>query len=548
MDAFVELFRRLDQTTRTKEKLAALIDYFRSEEPRSAAWALWFLVGRRPRMAVRTALLREWIAELSDLPLWMVETCYGQVGDLAETLALLHPVSVAESSPRPLPLWQLVEERVLALNDWDEGFRFALVRQTWSELSAEGRFLYNKLLTGAFRVGVSKGLATRALAEAFGLDRSLVEHRLMGDWRPSPDWFNELVEPAGAASVVLPTQPYPFFLASPLESEPNALGSVADWIVEWKWDGIRAQLIRRAGVVLLWSRGDEMVSDAFPEVLEIASRLPDGTVLDGELLAWHAGKPLPFNALQRRLGRSSAGKTIRAEVPVIYRPYDCLESGGVDRRHETLRVRRGHLDEMLRGIGAFDDGAAISVGDRPTVDSWDAVRALRGRARELGVEGLMLKRSASAYRTGRTRTDWLKWKVDPLEIDAVLVAAQAGHGRRSGLFTDYTFALQSDHGLVTFAKAYSGLSDVEIAELDRWIRSHTLGTHGPVRTVEAVQVFEIGFEAIAPSSRHKCGYAVRFPRIRRWRRDKRPADAGSVEQLEALMISSGGVSPAPADS
>lgn len=530
MKAFTDLFTRLDESNRTNDKVAALRLYFETADPRSAAWALWFLMGNRLRAPVKTKLLREWASSLSEFPLWMVEECYSHVGDLAETLALIIPVG--EGAADDTPLWRLVEDKVMALADWDGPLQFQLVREAWATLSPQERFVYNKLITGGFRVGVSRTLVVRALAECAEVDRAVMEHRLMGDWKPSAEAFQRLLSDEDDTSDN-PARPYPFFLAYPLEGEPAALGEPGDWRAEWKWDGIRAQLIKRAGQVMLWSRGEEMIAERFPEVATLAARLPDGVVLDGELLAWRAGRPLPFSTLQKRIGRTKLSPKVLAESPAAFLAYDCLEHEGQNRREETLQRRVALLGKVIAEFNVAD--SALILAQPVEFGEWSELATLREQSRERGVEGLMLKRWDSPYRVGRVKGDWWKWKIDPYSLDAVMVAAQAGHGRRSGLYTDYTFALWDGDELVTFAKAYSGLTDAEIVEVDRWVRRHTVSRHGPVRVVEPELVFELHFEGIAESSRHKSGIAVRFPRMARWRRDKPPAEADTLETVRSLL-------------
>lgn len=530
MKAFTDLFTRLDESNRTNDKVLAMREYFGAVEARSAAWALWFLMGNRLRAPVKTKLLREWAAQLSEFPVWMVEECYSHVGDLAETLALILPGG--EGTGSATPLWRLVEDKVMALADWDGPIQFQLVREAWTKLSPSERFVYNKLITGGFRVGVSRSLVVRALAEFAGVERPVMEHRLMGDWKPSAEAFERLLNDQDDAHDH-PARPYPFFLAYALETEPAALGEPGEWRAEWKWDGIRAQLIKRAGQVMLWSRGEEMIAERFPEVTTLAARLPDGVVLDGELLAWRDGRPLPFSALQKRIGRTKLTPKVLVESPAAFLAYDCLEFEGMDVREQALRGRVALLDKVIAEFNV----ATSALIQAPLVQflHWSDLIKLRSESRARGVEGLMLKRWNSPYRVGRVKGDWWKWKVDPYSVDAVMVAAQAGHGRRSGLHTDYTFAIWNGDELVTFAKAYSGLTDVEIVEVDRWIRAHTLSRHGPVRVVEPQLVFELHFEGIAESTRHKSGLAVRFPRIARWRRDKKSTEADSLDSVSALL-------------
>ncbi len=526
MKAFAELFDRLDRTTATNAKLAALVDYFSTSQPADAAWAVNFLTGKRLKRLVNTRDLREWTALATGLPAWLIEDSYEQVGDLAETMHLLLPPGPPEGTA--LTLAELVETRIKPLKDLDDDSRRAAVMALWQELDGSERFLFNKLLTGGFRVGVSKRLVTRALAEVAGVDSTLIAHRLMGRWQPTAQAFQALIAPASENDMDTAT-PYPFFLASPLDDEPDSLGNPADWQAEWKWDGIRAQLIRRGGQTFIWSRGEELMAGRFPEIEAAAETLPNGVVLDGEILAWRDDQPLPFAVLQRRIGRKKPGATTLARAPVAFLAYDCLEWRGQDSRQSPLSERVQHLDHALGQAPLLRRSTEIDF------QQWAELAELRDGARERGVEGLMLKRRASPYRVGRKRGEWWKWKVEPYTFDGVLIYAQPGHGRRSGLFTDYTFAVHDGERLVPVAKAYSGLTQKEIDRLDRWIRNHTLERFGPVRSVEPVHVFELAFEGIQASARHKSGIALRFPRIHRWREDLRPADADRLDDLKRLL-------------
>lgn len=552
MRAFHQLFTELDRTTRTADKVAALEKYFRAAPPADAAWALWFLSGQRLKRAVKTIHLRQWAAEAAGLPIWMLEECYEHVGDLGETLALLLPDNPGAT---PLSLAQLAEQRLRPLVGASEARQRELLRQTWAELNTSQRFLWHKLIMGNFRVGVSRALLIRALAQIAGVDAAVMTHRLMGEWRPTAEDFVRLL--SGENDGDDPAKPYPFHLASPLEGEASALGDVRDWQCEWKWDGIRAQLIRRAGQVVLWSRGEEIITSGFPEIAEVATALPDGTVLDGEVLAWREERPLTFARLQRRLNRREAGASLQTEVPVVFMAYDLLETDGVDWRERPLRERRAALAEIVeraktaprpkRHVAVQGDlfdlepldpaapATALRLSGEVAVASWDHVARRWHEARQLGTEGLMLKHRESSYGVGRQRGVWWKWKVAPFLCDAVLIAAQPGHGRRATLFTDYTFGVWSGKDLVPVAKAYSGLTDEEIAEVDAFVRANITGRFGPVRSVNAELVFELAFEGVAPSSRHKSGLALRFPRIHRWRRDKPPREADTLETLLELV-------------
>jgi len=541
MKRFTRLFAELDASNRTNAKLAALERYFREAPPEDAAWALFFLTGNRFKRPVTTRDLRAWAAELSGFPAWMVEACHDHAGDLAETLALLVRGDEAGEGAAPA-LHRLVEERIARLREMDEAAKRRTVETAWRSMGARERLVFNKLITGGFRVGVSRTLVNRALANVAGVEPAVMAHRLMGDWRPGPGDYRRLV--SGDATEDDPAKPYPFYLAYPLDEATEAdlegaLGPVGRWRAEWKWDGFRAQLIKRAGMAILWSRGEERVETQFPEIAEAAAALPDGTVIDGEVLAWDAGRdrPLTFGFLQRRLGRKTVGKKLRAEAPAAYMAFDLLEDGGADIRAEGTDARRARLDRVF-------ESAAASPPLRRSADlapaSWDALARWRSESRARAVEGCMLKKRDAPYGVGRVKGAWWKWKIEPHTADAVLVYAQQGHGKRAGLYTDYTFSVWRDGELVPFAKAYSGLTDREIRRVDRWIRDHTVDHHGPVRVVEPELVFEIAFEGIMPSNRHKSGLAVRFPRIQRWRGDKSAAEADSLDTLKSLLPSDGG--------
>jgi len=532
MKRFADLYRALDESTATLDKRAALIGYFRDAPPRDAVWALYLLsggkiTGARQKIA-GTGELRAWIAQESATPDWLVDDSYDHVGDLAETLALLLD-DPSEVQP-DIGLAEWIEERLLPVANQDESVRRAVVVDAWHALPYGQRLVFNKLLTGSLRVGVSQRLVQQALAEMSGIDISRIAQRMLGAWAPSADFLRDLLTEAELPSDR--QQPYPFFLASPLEAEVHTLGEIADWRLEWKWDGIRLQLIRRHGEVALWSRGEERLDGRFPEIEQAAATLPRDCVIDGELMAWRDGMdaPMPFTALQTRIQRRKPGAKTLADTPARVLAYDLLELDGEDLRERPLDERRALLASLLASHG----DPRIVVSPQVQADSWDAAARIREDSRARGVEGLMLKRGSSTYQGGRRRGDWWKWKIDPLTIDAVLIYAQAGHGRRSTLYTDYTFGLWDGQVLVPVAKAYSGLDDAEILKLDSWIRAHTTERFGPVRAVTPHHVFELGFEAVNLSKRHKSGVATRFPRILRWRHDKPMAEADRLEDLKAL--------------
>ncbi|MBI3411418.1 MAG: ATP-dependent DNA ligase [Planctomycetes bacterium] len=527
MRAFATLYSRLDSTTKTNRKLGALRDYFSTAAPADAAWAVHFLVGRTLKRLINSRELQTWGAAAAGIPDWLFLECYSAVGDMAETLALLLPPP-AESTPLPLHYW--VEAVLARLGSLAEDEKRAALVNAWQSMDREQRLVWNKLITGGFRVGVSHKLVVRALAEAGGLPAATVAHRLMGDWTPSAEFFQQLLAKEGGTAEV--SRPYPFFLAYPLEDPPESLGSITDWQCEWKWDGIRAQLLRRQGKTYLWSRGEELVTERFPEISEEAERLPEGTALDGEILAWKDGAVLPFALLQQRIGRKKLGPKILDDVPVALLTFDILEKEGQDVRAMPLSERRKYLAEILERLFL---PRHILLSPMVEAASWEALAAAREGSRTRNVEGVMLKRLDSPYGVGRQRGPWWKWKINPHTVDAVLIYAQLGHGRRASLHTDYTFGVWHDGELVPFAKAYSGLTDEEIREVDRFVRNHTLERFGPVRRVEPTLVFEIAFEGIQKSTRHKSGIAVRFPRMARWRHDKKAEEADTLERLKGMI-------------
>lgn len=550
---FVALVERLDRSPGTSARVEALVDYFSSAAPADAAWALQVLLGKQRRRLITGRRLRQICLEGSPLPEWLFDDCYAQVGDTAETIALLwqqqtpasdHCGPLHSGPPGAGSLQAWMEELLPAAAALESEPQARRVRELWSGLDPTALLVVNKLLTGGFRIGVAQGLVIRALAKLSGLEESLLSHRLMGGFSPSAQAFRQLIAPAGAGEAA-PSRPYPFFLASPLPSAEGGAaplpGRAGDWLCEWKWDGIRGQLIRRGGDTFLWSRGEELINHAFPELIAAAAALTDGTVLDGELIVWPHGseRPAPFAQLQRRLGRKLPGRRLLTECPAVFMAYDLLEQGGDDRRPWPLGRRRAALEDLIQELQqAAQPPAAGRLRLSPLLplQAWDQLEHRREQARAAGAEGLMLKAAHSPYLAGRRRGHWWKHKLEPYRLDAVLLYAQAGSGRRANLFTDYTFGLWNGEGqLVSFAKAYSGLDDGEIAELDRWVRSHTTERFGPVRAVRPLQVFELAFEGLQRSSRHKSGIAVRFPRIARWRRDKPAGEADTLASALALL-------------
>ncbi|MFT6023780.1 MAG: DNA ligase-1 [Ascidiaceihabitans sp.] len=534
MKQFAALFAQLDQSTKTNAKLAALVTYFDSADDADKIWTIALFSSRRPKRTVTTTRLRMWAAELAGIPDWLFDECYPIVGDLAETIALILPPPT-RSSDHSLSFWI---DHLKSLADVDEPARKRAILDAWDQLDTAERFLFNKLITGGFRVGISQKLITRALAKHLasttGQTEAELAHRLMGKWDPATTTWHDLIEAEDASADA--SRPYPFYLATGLDSEPQDLGAPTDWQAEWKWDGIRGQLILRDGQYFVWSRGEELMTDRFPELARAIDYLPSGTVLDGELLVWLEGAPQPFNALQKRIGRKTVPKKLLNDAPVILYAYDLLEWDGVDLREQPLHHRRALLEQACADL---PDDAPVQLSPTIPFAAWQDLAVTRATARENQAEGLMIKRADSPYRVGRKKGDWWKWKLDPLTIDAVMIYAQSGHGRRANLFTDYTFAVWNGNDLVPFTKAYSGLKDEEFRKITAWVKKNTLQRFGPVRQVTPHHVFEIAFEGIQASSRHKSGVALRFPRMARWRHDKSVQDANTLDDLNEMLATYG---------
>ncbi len=528
MKEFAALIYILGTTTKTNEKLKALQDYFAAAGDKDKVWVIALFTGRRPKRTISSTLLKQWCAEYIDIPLWLFDECYHTVGDLSETIALLTPDN-EETASADKPLHYYIEW-FLQSGKLSEEEKKDFMLQSWQELaSASERFVFNKLLSGAFRIGVSQQLLVQALTKVTNLEVPVVAHRISGKWDATHISFNELLFTSDTAADA--SKPYPFYLAYPLEIGPASLGEPHEWQAEWKWDGIRGQMIKRNNSLFVWSRGEELITEKFPEYETMLPLLPDGIVLDGEIIPAIDGKPLAFAQLQTRIGRKNISKKILQEVPVSFFVYDILEYNGTDIRETSLDKRRTLLEQLVTAIN--HPGLLLS----PSIhfNSWDELTGIRAGSRDQLAEGLMLKRKTSAYQTGRKRGDWWKWKIEPLVIDAVMIYAQKGSGRRSNLYTDYTFAVRDGDKLVPFAKAYSGLTDKEIAQVDAFVKRNAIEKFGPVRTVKPELVFELAFEGIAASNRHKSGVALRFPRISRWRTDKKPDEINTLDDLKAML-------------
>lgn len=521
MQRFVQLLRELDQTTSTNKKVESLKNYFEEVPASDACWGLFLISGNKIPTKINRTFLHEAFCEFMQMPMWLFKESAFHVGDTSETMALLRgPV---ENPVTPPGLGEFVENKLLKLKSISSEEVKQHLHEWWGSYDEEVLFLIHKCFSGNFRMGVSRNLLIQAMAQVAGVDKETMSFRLMGAFVPTVESYEALLSPEITVENI--SKPYPYFLASPVENPEEMFDHWQEWCVEWKWDGIRCQVIKRNGEVFLWSRGEELINESFPDVMTQASLLPDGTVIDGELLPFKDGKVLSFANLQTRLNRKNVTKKDLQTTPISIMAYDVLEWEGVDIRERPLRERR----EILESVNVFP------VSELVHAESMEEAREIRLESRERGVEGFMLKRWTSSYQTGRKRGDWWKWKIDPLTIDCVLLYAQPGTGRRSGLFTDYTLAVWQENELIPVTKAYSGLTDEELGKMDQWIKRNTVEKFGPVRSVKPEQVFEIAFEGIQESSRHKAGVALRFPRILRWRKDKKPEDADTLDDVKKLL-------------
>jgi DNA ligase-1 len=527
LELFAKLVSELSASTKTNDKLQSLVDYFAIAPDSDKVWVIAIFSGRRPRRAVNSRLMRDWCTEITNYPSWLFDECYHTVGDLSETLALLLPETKNENQINKNLSHYL--ETFISIEKQDESIRKKFIIDSWNQMSRDERFVFNKLITGSFRIGVSQKTIVNALAKTVDLSASVIAHRISGNWDPVTTTFDDLL--TESASVSDFSKPYPFYLAYALEETPETLGDPCEWQAEWKWDGIRGQLIKRNNELFVWSRGEELMTDKFPEYFILKDLLPDGVVIDGEIIPSVDGKPLPFSVLQTRIGRKNIGKKQLLDAPICFFAYDLLEYNMEDMRNLPLQERRKILEEIVLPI----KNKSIQISEIINFNSWEKLGEIRTHSREMNSEGIMLKRKNSDYKVGRKRGDWWKWKIDPLTIDCVMVYAQKGSGRRSNLYTDYTFAVKDGDQLVTFTKAYSGLTDKEFAQVDNFVKRNSIEKFGPVRTVKPELVFEIAFEGIAASNRHKSGVALRFPRMSRWRKDKTVDEINTIEDLKAML-------------
>lgn len=529
MKLFSELFQKLDQTTKSKEKINALADYFALAPDQDKLWTMALFSHRRPKRTVTTSYLREWAAEISNIDTWLFEESYHIVGDLAETIALITPKKT-KNSTKTLSEWiGAIKSQAKKTEEEKKAF----VLDAWTSLDKEETFLFNKLITGGFRVGVSQKTIVKALSKLTGQEENKLAHRLMGNWSPDEDSFQNLILDDNPSDDL--SRPYPFYLAYALDKDLEEIGPISDWQIEQKWDGIRGQIIKRNNEIFVWSRGEELVTDKYPEFEKLKLLPLDDFVIDGEILPFKYGRPLPFNKLQTRIGRKNISKKLLLDTPVILMAYDLLEYNGEDIRAQPLIERREKLLEILVSTREVLDQIPLVLSEELIYERWEQVAEAREQAKKDGIEGLMLKQRSSTYKTGRKKGEWWKWKVEPYTIDAVLLYAMRGHGRRANLFTDFTFAVHDGDNLVPFTKAYSGLTDAEFLEVTNFVKKNTIERHGPVRSVKPELIFEIAFEDINESNRHKCGLALRFPRMKRIRNDKKLEEAGTLFELQSLL-------------
>jgi DNA ligase-1 len=523
---FAELIQQLELSNKTNDKIAALVDYFSTAAERDKPYVIAMFTGKKPKRPVNTSLIKQWAIELSTIPEWLFTESYHSVGDLSETIALILPPATNEID-KPLEQWinELAE-----LGKQSDEEKKAYIITAWNGLGTAERFIFNKLISGNFRIGVSNKMLVNAIAKQSNIDSSKIMHAIMGKWNPNEITYQQLVE--GEHVNTDNSWPYPFCLAYALDTDPANIGAPTAWQAEWKWDGIRGQIIKRNGELFIWSRGEELVTDQFPELHFLKDELTDGTVLDGEILSVKDGQVQSFSTLQQRLNRKTIHKSQLTDAPIGFYAYDILEHHGTDIRLNPLSDRRKLLEDVFSKLQTKNVAFTSPVIDFKT---WEDLAALRLTARAINSEGIMLKKLDSVFHTGRKRGDWWKWKINPYTVDTVMIYAQKGSGRRANFYTDYTFAVRDGEKLITIAKAYSGLTDKEIKEVNSFVNKNAIEKFGPVRTVKPELVFEIAFEGIAESKRHKAGLALRFPRIARWRKDKKADEINTLEDLRQLI-------------
>jgi len=520
MEVFAALLEALVFTPSRNGKLRLMADFFATAADPERGWALAALTGELSFREAKASQIRDLAMTRVDPELF--GWSYDFVGDLAETVSLIWPERPGAN--RVPELSEIVEGLATATR----GTVGALLEPWLDALDATGRWALLKLVTSGLRVGVSARLAKTALAEFGAIEIAAIEAVWHGLDPPYCDLFAWLERRAPRPEVGERPGFSPLMLANPLEIEDLAALDPTAYRAEWKWDGIRVQLVGRGGERRLYSRSADDIGAAFPD---ITSLIGEDVVLDGELLVMRDGEVAPFNDLQQRLNRKVVNSTMLRDYPAWVRLYDILSLGGVDLRPLSFTERRRRLDEWYGAVPRprFDLSPLIPFA------SWNELEALREGARARAIEGLMLKRADSPYVAGRPKGPWFKWKRGALTADTVLMYAQRGHGKRSSFYSDYTFGAWRDDQLVPVGKAYSGFTDDELGRLDKWVRHHTVNRYGPVLEVEPSLVLEIAFDSIHRSARHKSGLAMRFPRVHRIRWDKPYREADTVAALEKLI-------------
>ena len=539
LNKFSKLFEDLDSNNSSNKKVNFLTKYFKLNNNLNNILTIYLLIGKKNKRFISGKSLREYYANIYKIPKWLIDECYSKVGDSAEVIALLLQDKILEKNIKDdISLNELINEILPKLKKLDENKKKLYIKSLWEKISKDNQLIFNKILSGTFRIGVSKGLVVKAISNMTGVDESIILHRLMGELEPIEETYMFLINQK-LEQKELDYKPYPFQLANTFDERIKETISVDKYQFEPKWDGIRSQIIKRSNNISIWTRGEELVNKTFPELIKIISHFKNDFVLDGEILIWDENKNRPknFSLLQKRLGRKSPSLKIQKDLPVVFMAYDILEINGKDIRSKILSERRNILEKSFSNLISEDKSiiGKIKITKLHQISNWIDLEEVKNSARKSNTEGLVIKDKQSEYVPGRKKGNWWKYKIDPMQLDGILIYARPGSGKRADLYTDYSFGIWEDNKLVKFANAYSGLNNEEIRELDKWIRRNTLEKFGPVRSVKPELVFEISFDNIQISKRHKSGIALRFPRITKWRRDKNIMEADNLENALKMI-------------
>ena len=539
LNKFSKLFEDLDSNNSSNKKVNSLTKYFKLNNNLNNILTIYLLIGKKNKRFISGKSLREYYANIYKIPKWLIDECYSKVGDSAEVISLLLQDKLLEKNIKDdISLNELINEILPKLKKLDENKKKLYIKSLWEKISKDNQLIFNKILSGTFRIGVSKGLVVKAISNMTGVDESIILHRLMGELEPIEETYMFLINQK-LEQKELDYKPYPFQLANTFDERIKETISVDKYQFESKWDGIRSQIIKRSNNISIWTRGEELVNKTFPELIKIISHFKNDFVLDGEILIWDENKNRPknFSLLQKRLGRKSPSLKIQKDLPVVFMAYDILEINGKDIRSKILSERRNILEKSFSNLISEDKSiiGKIKITKLHQISNWIDLEEVKNSARKSNTEGLVIKDKQSEYVPGRKKGNWWKYKIDPMQLDGVLIYARPGSGKRADLYTDYSFGIWEDNKLVKFANAYSGLNNEEIRELDKWIRRNTLEKFGPVRSVKPELVFEISFDNIQISKRHKSGIALRFPRITKWRRDKNIMEADNLENALKMI-------------